>query len=376
MPDSPALSPASLALADTAAGPVVFGVGPDGTIRAASAVRGAWSSRAIPAKTTAGGSLAALTAQGGQAAVVYVDAHGGGLAEAAATSGTTAGAWHVTGLPGAPAPGSGLAAATYLLPTAVSGPPGSFPQPPGSLTPSGPAEPLGTEAFYLTASGAPGVTFDDGTGWRTTVLPGTGLPGTGHAITAVSAYPVAYQPMQLFLSGAAGALTEDSTTGAPSGAWTTQALPGSPSTFPDRVVLYAATPADDAAALTAAGAAGLPEGQVTTSFATAWDDALSGGYLVVSAGLAATDALYYNACGWANPSVDIPGSTPFYDVTGPWDTLPGAGAFENAAAATPSLAQQRVTDLAYYAVHGALPPGVTSVPAAASPVDTCSGSPS
>jgi len=92
MPDSPALSPASLALADTAAGPVVFGVGQDGTIRAASAVRGAWSSRGIPARTTAGGSLAALTAQGGQAAVVYVDAHGGGLAEAAATSGTTAGA--------------------------------------------------------------------------------------------------------------------------------------------------------------------------------------------------------------------------------------------------------------------------------------------
>ncbi|MDX6419495.1 MAG: hypothetical protein QOG28_4115, partial [Trebonia sp.] len=381
LPDSPALSPASLALADTAGGPVLFGVGPAGTIRAASAVGGTWSSRGTGARTTAGGPLAALTTQGGQAAVVYVDAKGAGLAEAAETSGTRTGAWHVTGLPGSPVPGSRLAATTYLLPSAVSGPLGSFPQPPGSLTPSGPAEPLGTEAFYLTASGAPGVTFDDGTGWRTTLLPGTGLPGTGlpgtgHAITAVSAYPVAYQPMQLFLSGAAGALTEDSTTGAPSGAWTTQALPGSPSTFPDRVVLYVATPADDAAALTAAGAAGLPEGEVTTSFATAWDDALSGGYLVISAGLAATDALYYNACGWANPSVDIPGSTPFYDVTGPWDTLPGAGAFENAAAATPSLAQQRVTDLAYYAVHGALPPGVTSVPAAASPVDTCSGSPS
>jgi PKD repeat protein len=376
VPDSPALSPVSLALADTASGPVLFGVGPAGIIRAASAVSGIWSSREIPAKTTAGGSLAALTTPGGQAAVVYVDVQGGGLAEAAETSGTTTGAWHVTGLPGSPAPGSRLAATTYLLPSAESGPLGSFPQPPGSLTPSGPAEPLGTEAFYLTASGTPGVTFDDGTGWQTAVLQGTVLPGPGYAITGVSAYPVAYQPMQLFLSGAAGALTEDSTTGAPSGAWTTQALPGSPSTFPDRVVLYAAMPADDAAALTAAAAAGLPEGQVTTSFATAWDDALSGGYLVISVGLAATDALYYNACGWANPSIDIPGSTPFYDVTGPWDTLPGAGAFENAAAATPSLAQQRVTDLAYYAVHGALPPGVTSVPAAASPVDTCSGSPS
>jgi hypothetical protein len=58
------------------------------------------------------------------------------------------------------------------------------------------------------------------------------------------------------------------------------------------------------------------------------------------------------------------------------DTLPGADAFENAAAATASLGQQRATGLAYYAVHGTLPPGVTSVPAAASAVNACSGSPS
>jgi len=303
--------------------------------------------------------------------VVYAGAHGAGLAEAAATSRTTAGHWKVTRLPGSPAAGRGLAATTYLLPSAVSGPPGSFPQPPGSLSPSGPAEPLGTEAFYRTGSGAPGVTFDDGTGWQTAAL-----PGAAGAIAGASAYPVAYQPMQLFISGATGGLAEDATSGAPSGTWTAQALPDTPATFADRVVLYAATPADAAAAAGAAALAGLPPGQVTTSFATAWDDTLSGGYLVISVGLAATDALYFNVCGWANPSTDIPGSTPFYDVTGPWDTLPGAGAFENAAAASASLAQQRVTDLAYYAVHGTLPPGVTSVPAAASPVYACSGSPS
>lgn len=371
VPDSPALSPASLALANTASGTVLFGVGPAGAIRSVSADSGTWSSRGIPARTAAGGSLAALTTPGGQAAVVYVDAHDGGLAEAAETSGTTVGRWNVTGLPGSPAPGSSLAAATYLLPSAVSGPLGSFPQPPGSLTASGPAEPLGTEAFYLTASGAPGVTFDDGTGWQTAAL-----PGTGDAITGASAYPVVYQPIQLFLSSATGGLTEDTTSGAPSGTWTTQALPGRPATFADRVVLYAATPADNTAALSAAAAAGLPAGQVTTSFATAWDDTLSGSYLVISVGLAATDALYFNVCGWVNPSTDIPGSTPFYYVTGPRDTLPGADAFENAAASGASLAQQRVTDLAYYAVHGALPPGVTSVPAAAGPVYECSGSPS
>jgi PKD repeat protein len=369
--DSPAFSPASLTLADTASGPVLFAVGPAGTIRSMSDQGGIWSSRGIPAKTSPGGSLAALTTPDGQAAVVYVDARGGGLAEAAETSGITSGAWNVIGLPGSPAPGSSLAATTYLLPSAVTGPFGSFPQPPGSLIPSGPAEPLGTEAFYLTASGAPGVTFYDGQAWQA-----AGLPGTGTAITGASAYQVAYQPMQLFLSSANSGLTEDTTSGAPSGTWTAQSMPDTPATFADQVVLYAATSADDTAALTAAAAAGLPASQVTTSFATAWDDTLSGNYLVISVGLAATDGLYFNVCGWANPSTDIPGSTPFYFVSGPWDTLPGAGAFENGAASTAALSQQRVTDLAYYAVYGTLPSGVTSVPAYASPEYACSGSPS
>ncbi|HEX8008034.1 MAG TPA: hypothetical protein VF482_16580, partial [Trebonia sp.] len=369
--DSPVFSPASLALADTASGPVLFAVGPAGTIRSMSDQGGIWSSRGIPAKASPGGSLAALTTPDGRAAVVYVDARGGGLAEAAETSGITAEAWNVTGLPGSPARGSSLAATTYLLPSAVSGSFGSFPQPPGSLTPSGPTEPLGTEAFYLTASGAPGVTFDDGAGWQTAAL-----PGTGTAVTGASAYQVAYQPMQLFLSSANGGLTADTTSGDPSGTWTVQSLPNTPATFADRVVLYAATSGDDSAALSAATAAGLPASQVTTSFATAWDDTLSGDYLVISVGLAATDGLYFNVCGWANPSGDIPGSTPFYTVRGPLDQLPGVGAYENGAASTAALAQQRATDLAYYAMHGVLPSGVTSVPAAASPQFVCSGSPS
>ncbi len=52
-----------------------------------------------------------------------------------------------------------------------------------------------------------------------------------------------------------------------------------------------------------------------------------------------------------------------------------AGPFMDAtAAAAPT--RQRAADLAYYAVHGALPPGVTSVPAAARPARACLGSPS
>ena len=51
VPDSPALRPASLALADTARGAVLFGAGPAGTIRSVSADGGTWASRGIPAKT-------------------------------------------------------------------------------------------------------------------------------------------------------------------------------------------------------------------------------------------------------------------------------------------------------------------------------------
>ena len=181
--------------------------------------------------------------------------------------------------------------------------------------------------------------------------------------------------MQLFGSTASG-LTEDTTSGAPSGTWTAQALPGTPAAFADRVVLYAATRADDTAALSAAAAAGLQAGQVTTSFATAWDDTLSGSYLLFAVGQAAINALEYNTCGWDNPSADIAGSTPFDYVTRPLNALIPAGLFMDGAASTASLTPQRATDLAYFAVHGALPPGVTSVPAAAAPARACAGSPS
>jgi PKD repeat protein len=359
--------PASLTLADTASGPRIFAIGPDGLLTATSPAGAGWLTLPLPALAAPDGSLAAVTTPAGQASVLFTTRQG----RLAAATQESLGRWAVTALPGSLARGSTLAATNYLLPSAVTGSFGSFPQPPGSLSPSGPAEPLGMEVFYLTASGAPGVTFYDGQAWQT-----ASLPGTGAAIIGASAYPVAYQPMQLFLASGNAGLTEDSTAGAPSGTWTAQSLPDTPATLTDRVVLYAATSADDTAADSAATAAGLSASQVTTSFAAAWDDTLSGNYLVISVGLPAADALEYNICGWDNPSADIAGSTPFDYTTGPLNALPPAGIFENGAASTASLAQQRVTDLAYYAVHGALPPGVTSVPAAAGTVRTCSGSPS
>jgi hypothetical protein len=370
----PQVKAASLSLTDTTSGPEIFAVGPAGTIRVFSSVGGVWSSRGIPAETTAGGSLAGLTTPGGQAAVVYVDRNGGGLAEAIQAGPTTAGPWDVTALPGTPAPDSTLAATNYLLPSMIPGTPGDFPQPPGSTTSSNAAEPFGTEAFYLTASGSPAVTFNGGTGWQTATL-----PGTASSIAAASAYQVEEEPSNLFLSGTGG-LTEETTgarSGDPSGTWaTTLTLPDTPATWADQIVLYAADPGDAAAAQAAATAAGLPSSQVITSFAIAWADTLSGEYLVFAVGSPAVAALYFNVCGWANPSALPAESTPFSYNLGPTNTLPGVDTFINSASDTAADTQALATDNAYYALNGTLPPGVTSMPAAVGPPFACVGSPS
>jgi hyaluronoglucosaminidase len=152
-------------------------------------------------------------------------------------------------------------------------------------------------------------------------------------------------------------------------------LRADPGYFDTAVALYAATPADYQAALSAASAAGLPSTQVTQSFATAWNEAGSGEYLVIAVGGSADAALYYNACGWTNPSGLPGGSTPFYFAKPPLRSLPAANQYENGAGQTAADTTALTTDLAYYATHGQLPPGVTTLPAAAGPVYACSGSP-
>jgi hypothetical protein len=317
LPGPPGSDPTTLTATYVAGRPVVVYAGPGGWLRAGT--------------TPLGVRGAAVAAVGG---TVYVAEGHGRLASVSLYSG------RVRSLPGAPADGTSLAATTYLLPSGG----------------------LGTEVFYLTASGAPGVTYSGG---QTGVL-----PGTGSALVGVNAYQVAGQPTQVFLSSG----IEDTAAG-PSGPWTVSTLPTAPASFAGQVLLYAATTADDTAALAAAAAAGLPASQVTTSFATAWDAALTGNYLVIAVGLPATDGLYFNVCGWSNPSTDIPGSTPFYITGEPLDQLPGAGAFEEAAGTTASGTAALAADLAYYAVNGALPSGVTSLPAAASPEYVCAGTP-
>ena len=152
-------------------------------------------------------------------------------------------------------------------------------------------------------------------------------------------------------------------------------LRADPSYFDTAVALYAATPADYQAALAAASAAGLPAAQVTQSFATAWNEAGSGEYLVIAVGGSADAALYYNACGWTNPSGLPGGSTPFYLATPPVNSVPAMDAYENGAGQTAADTATLATDLAYYATHGQLPSGVTALPTAAPPAYACSGTP-
>ena len=349
LPGSATARPGGIALAPTARGLRIFSAGRTGTLTVTTQTGTGWRSTPLPARAAPGSWLTAVTTLSGAARVIFRTSNG---ALADLTEAGT-GQWRPGQLPGAPAPGGALAATNYL-------------------PPAGSAGALGEEVFYLGTDGQPAVSYSAGQGWQTAALPAV----AGAALLGAAAYQVTGQPSQLFLSGAGGALLADSSNGGPAGPWAQASLPTADATFTDRVVLYAATAADQASALSAAQAAGLPASQVTASFATAWDDTLSGNYLVISVGLAATDGLYFNVCGWANPSGDIPGSTPFYIVGGPRDTLPGAGAYEAAAARTTSQTPQLATDLAYYAVHGTLPPGVSTLPAAAGPQYACAGSPS
>ena len=141
------------------------------------------------------------------------------------------------------------------------------------------------------------------------------------------------------------------------------------------VRLYAADQADYQAALAAASAAGLPADQVTQSFTTAWNETSSGEYLVIAAGGPADDALYYNVCGWTAPDGLGAGSTPFYYTTAALTSLPAMNEYENAAGQTAADTAARSADLAYYAVHGSFPAGVTSPPPAAPPAYACAGTP-
>lgn len=269
----------------------------------------------------AGSALSAATTDAG-VNVYFIDAAG---KLAVARSASVPGAWATSEIPGAPASSSSLTAS-------------------------------GDEVFYLTASGAPGVTSWDGSSWQAAAL-----PGTASSIVGATAN-------QLFVTDSSGLGLDTEN----SGSWTYSTLPNTPTAYPGTVLLYAATSDDVATAQAAAAYAGLPASQVSTDFETAWAAAISGDYLVIAVGQAATTALFDNPCGWANPSGSDPGSTPFSDVKHAVNT-PLTNLFVVGTAADPTQQTAAADDLAYYAVNGALPAGAT-LPTLASPGRTCLGS--
>jgi len=351
---APSSSPGAVAVATSFQSgvpvPQVYSVSRQGALVVTSQQAGQWHSTAVASsiKIAPASSLAAVSspADGSAAAVFFTD-QAGHVAEASQDA--SGSGWAVSQISTTAVAAAGRLLATNFVPSTGS------PQP---------------DVFAVSTSGHPLLISSSGGAWATKTL-----PGTATSLLALGDYAVPGSPQSVIFRSAQG-IEEDSNPSG-SGAWALSGpLPDTPVTFAGRVVLYAATQADLTTAKTAAASAGLPSSAVTGSFATAWDHGLSGSYLVLSVGLAGTDALYYNVCGWANPSDALPGSTPFFLVTPPVDQLPGADNIEEAAGSSASQTADLAYDLAYYALHGKLPPGVTSLPTEASPQFTCSGEPS
>jgi PKD domain/CHAP domain len=351
---APPGSPGALAVATSFQGgvpvPQVYSVSRQGSLVVTSLLAGQWLSAPVPSGISIAPqtSLAAVSSPAdGVAPAVFFTDQADHVAEA--TQGATGLGWTLHEISATAVAPGGTLLATNFVPSSGS------PQP---------------SVFALSTSGQPLLISSAGGTWATQAL-----PGTATSLLAQGDYAVPGSPQSVFFGNAQG-IEEDSNPGG-SATWTQSGpLPDTAATFADRVVLYGATQADVAAATQAATSAGLPSSAVTGSFATAWDHALSGNYLVITVGLAATDALYFNVCGWANPSDAFPGSTPFLLATPPVDQLPGASTIEEAAGSTAPDTENLAYDLAYYALNGQLPSGVTSLPTEASPQFTCSGDPS
>jgi len=139
------------------------------------------------------------------------------------------------------------------------------------------------------------------------------------------------------------------------------------------LVLYAADRSSMSAAVATARALALPPADVTGSFSNAWADTAAGHDLVLAVGQAAANALYLNACGWANPAKTHGGSTPFYYLGEPQQRLPGKNYFELSDASTAAGTAQLTIQLTQYALAGTLPNGAPASPAP--PALACLGSP-
>jgi hypothetical protein len=135
-------------------------------------------------------------------------------------------------------------------------------------------------------------------------------------------------------------------------------------------VLYAADPRSMAIAAAEASRLALP---VTGNFETAWNDAAAGSDLVLAVGAAASDALYYNACGWTNPAGISAGNTPFFYPGAPLQQGE-ADAFEVADGSNTAKTALLTTQFAQYALAGTVPDDGGQPTGPVAPTDSCLGS--
>jgi len=150
-------------------------------------------------------------------------------------------------------------------------------------------------------------------------------------------------------------------------------LVSSGSALPGTVVLYAADPQSMAIAAADAKRLALPAGGVTGDFETAWNDASQGSDLVLAVGAAASDALYYNACGWTNPAGTSAGSTPFFYPGAPLQQSE-ADAFEVADGSSTAATVRLTAQYAQYALAGTVPDDGGQPVGPVTPTDSCLGS--
>ncbi|MBR7839571.1 DUF1906 domain-containing protein [Actinospica durhamensis] len=140
------------------------------------------------------------------------------------------------------------------------------------------------------------------------------------------------------------------------------------------VVLYAADTSSMAIAQLEAQQLALPASNLTGDFATAWADDASGNDLVIAVGVAASNALFHNACGWANPANEAIGHTPFGYPSVPLTAGTG-GVFEGADLSTDAANQALSEQFAQYALAGTIPNESAAQPLGSlTPADTCLGS--
>ncbi|UNO50337.1 hypothetical protein [Alicyclobacillus acidoterrestris] len=141
---------------------------------------------------------------------------------------------------------------------------------------------------------------------------------------------------------------------------------------PSHVYLYAATPTDLLKAQAAANVCGVPRANCTGNFQNAWRLVAAEGNIVVAVGGAAVYSLYYNPCGWANPSGQPGGHTPFeMYALGQGVASAKANYFANAGGVTSLDSLTLAVMLTYYAIHGVFPRGYGALPTQETPQQVC-----